>query len=395
MITQAVIFCGGLGTRLMPITKKIPKPMVKINGKPFLEYLIMQCRSNGIKEILLLCGYKHEIIKNYFKDGKKFNLKIKYHYNPPNVQTLKRIYDARNILKNKFLLLYSDNYSPLNIKLLENKLKKNNLVITLCKKKKEGNVQLNKKATLIKNYSKKRKYNFVEIGYAIVKKKILVDRKNDINKEFNFLIKNQIYNQKINFIINNNGYLSISDHKRLKKTKKYFSNDKIILLDRDGIINNKNSKHRYVRHLDELKINKTFFKKYKDILKNKKIICITNQAGVFSGDVKEKNLSEINKKIMNYFYTEKIKFLDFFISRHNFNSNHYDRKPNPGLFIKALKKYKFILDRTVYIGDDIRDIEASYRACCKCIYLGKKKLSKTQNERFKYILVNLCTMRKL
>ena len=135
MISQAVIFCGGLGQRLMPITKKIPKPMVKVNGKPFLEYLILQCRTNGIKEVLLLCGYKHNIIKNYFKSGKKFGLKIKYHYNHHNVQTLKRIYESRNFLKNKFLLLYSDNYSPLNIKFLESKIKKNNLIISLCKKK--------------------------------------------------------------------------------------------------------------------------------------------------------------------------------------------------------------------------------------------------------------------
>jgi histidinol-phosphate phosphatase family protein len=394
VISQAVILCGGLGTRLLPITKKIPKPMVKIDGKPFLEYLIMQCRSNGIKEVLLLCGYKYEVIKNYFKNGKKFGLKIKYHYNPPNVQTLKRIYDSRNSLKNSFLLLYSDNYSSLNIKLLESKLKKNNLVISLCKKK-NGNILLNKKFSLILNYSKKREYNFVEIGYMILKKKFLINKKFNTNKELNFLIKDQINNRKIDFIINNQGYLSISDIKRLKKTKKYFCNNKIILLDRDGIINDKNKRHRYVRNLKELKLNKIFFKKYKKILRKKKVICITNQAGVFSGDVKQQDLTEINKKIINYFQKNNIKFLNFFISKHNFNSNHFDRKPNPGLFIKALKKYKFILDRTVYIGDDIRDIEASFRACCKCIYLGKKKLSKTQKERFKYTLVNLCTMRKL
>jgi len=144
VISQAVIFCGGLGRRLLPITKKIPKPMVKINGKPFLEYLILQCRSNGIKEVLLLCGYKHKVIKNYFKNGKKFGVKIKYHYNPYNIQTLQRIYNARKILKSKFLLLYSDNYSPLNIKFLEPKIKKYNLAISLCKKKK-GNIRLNKK----------------------------------------------------------------------------------------------------------------------------------------------------------------------------------------------------------------------------------------------------------
>ena len=55
-IKQAVIFCGGMGTRLGFITKNIPKPMVDVCGKPFLEHLIIQLKKNGIKKILLLVG---------------------------------------------------------------------------------------------------------------------------------------------------------------------------------------------------------------------------------------------------------------------------------------------------------------------------------------------------
>ena len=83
MIKQAVIFCGGLGKRLNKITKKIPKPMVIVQNKPFLEHLIIQLKKNGIKEIILLIGYKGEIIKNYFLNGKKFKIKIKYSFLPP------------------------------------------------------------------------------------------------------------------------------------------------------------------------------------------------------------------------------------------------------------------------------------------------------------------------
>ena len=66
LIKQAVILCGGLGTRLKPITDHVPKPMAEVNGKPFLEYLILQLKDNGIKEILLLTGYKKENIEEYF-----------------------------------------------------------------------------------------------------------------------------------------------------------------------------------------------------------------------------------------------------------------------------------------------------------------------------------------
>ena len=81
-------------------------------------------------------------------------------------------------------------------------------------------------------------------------------------------------------------------------------------------------------------------------------------------------------------------FIDFFISKHHFTSKHIDRKPGPGLFLKASEKYKFILDRTTYIGDDKRDIEASYNAKCQCIYIGKIKLHSDEKIKYKHTLTN-------
>ena len=77
---------------------------------------------------------------------------------------------------------------------------------------------------------------------------------------------------------------------------------------------------------------------------------------------------------------------DFFISIAHYNSDHPDRKPNHGLFLQAAKKYKFILDRSLYIGDDIRDIEAAYRAKTYCIYIGKEKLDKNLKKKYIHIL---------
>ena len=86
-IKQAVIFCGGLGTRLGNITKNLPKPMIKVGEKPFLEHLIIQLKKNGIKNLFLLVGYKHEKIKSYFGNGKDFNINIKYSYLPYKAKT--------------------------------------------------------------------------------------------------------------------------------------------------------------------------------------------------------------------------------------------------------------------------------------------------------------------
>ena len=95
-IKQGVILCGGLGTRLGKITKQLPKPMVDVSGKPFLEHLLIQLKKNGIKKVLLLVGYRSEVIKKYFGDGKKLNLKISYSFLPKEYGTGSRIFKARN-----------------------------------------------------------------------------------------------------------------------------------------------------------------------------------------------------------------------------------------------------------------------------------------------------------
>ena len=62
---KCVILAGGKGSRLSEYTKKVPKPMVKIGGKPILSHIINYYSSFGVKEFIIASGYKYSIIKNY------------------------------------------------------------------------------------------------------------------------------------------------------------------------------------------------------------------------------------------------------------------------------------------------------------------------------------------
>ena len=74
---KAVILAAGEGNRLKPITSTRPKPMIPLVGKPLLEHTILGLKNAGIDEILLIVGYKKEVIKEYFGNGiDKFNIKI-------------------------------------------------------------------------------------------------------------------------------------------------------------------------------------------------------------------------------------------------------------------------------------------------------------------------------
>lgn len=383
-IKQAVILCGGLGTRLGEFTTNKPKPMIEVAGKPFLEHLILQLKKNGIAKILLLVGYKNNIIKDYFSDGKKFKVAIKYSYLPENFDTGSRIFKAKNYLYSKFLLLYCDNYSSLNIKKLDFALKqqKKKIVLSLVKKK-NGNCRVNSDGSII--YSQKRniKYPFVEIGYMAIKKKII---KKLTIKDTNF----SNFLEKISKKKNDLGYIqlesydSIGDQKRLLKTKKKFSNNKYILVDRDGVLNHKLIHHRYLTSKKNLRINKKLCNNFP---KNSKIICITNQAGIATKEVKMNDLVQINSEITKYLKQKNIILEKFYISTDHFNSNSIKRKPNPGLFFIAANDFNFILDKTFYIGDDKRDIEAAYNANTHAIYIGKEKFTTKEKKKYEFILL--------
>ncbi len=75
---QAAILAGGLGTRLRPLTDKVPKAMAPVNGKPFLEYQLELLRDQGVDDIVLCVGYKGEMIRDRFKDGKRLGVEIRY-----------------------------------------------------------------------------------------------------------------------------------------------------------------------------------------------------------------------------------------------------------------------------------------------------------------------------
>ena len=73
-----VIMAGGLGSRLGELTKNTPKPMLELGGKPMMEHIIDMFVSDGYTKFMISVNYKSEVIKDYFNDGKKFGVEIKY-----------------------------------------------------------------------------------------------------------------------------------------------------------------------------------------------------------------------------------------------------------------------------------------------------------------------------
>ncbi|HMI01434.1 MAG TPA: sugar phosphate nucleotidyltransferase [Pedobacter sp.] len=79
MTSEAIVLAGGLGTRLQEVVKDIPKPMVDINGRVFLDYILFLLAKGGIKRVILAVGYKHLVIEEFLQDpAKTYGMEICY-----------------------------------------------------------------------------------------------------------------------------------------------------------------------------------------------------------------------------------------------------------------------------------------------------------------------------
>jgi glucose-1-phosphate cytidylyltransferase len=129
---KCVILAGGRGTRISELTDKIPKPMIKIAGKPILYHIMKHYSKYGFKDFIVATGYKKNIIINFFKRKKIPNCRVKVVDTGLNTMTGGRLKRLEKYLKHEtFMLTYGDGLSNVNLKRLLKFHKKHKKISTL------------------------------------------------------------------------------------------------------------------------------------------------------------------------------------------------------------------------------------------------------------------------
>jgi D-glycero-D-manno-heptose 1,7-bisphosphate phosphatase len=373
--TQVVILCGGLGTRLHPHTEYLPKPMIPCNGKPFLLYLLQQMSDQGLRKFVLLTGYLGENIENFFGDGSEWGWSIHYSKGPVGWETGKRIWEARFKLDKNFLLLYSDNFVPFSLDKVFALHEKNQTSLTFTVSLKyPGNVSVDKSG-IVKKYDNNRSdhiLDFVEIGYMIIEKDKTLDFYQSPGCSFSSVIEKMVSSSEVSALVQHDSYHSISDPVRWKVAEEYLDFKKIILIDRDGVINKKAQRGEYISSWNEFKwVSDTRVAMKLLAQKGFKFIIVSNQAGIARGMVDLNELEKIHISMKNELLNDGIEILDIYICPHHWTEDCFCRKPNPGMLFEASRDWLLRLDKTLFIGDDHRDCKASYNAGCKSVLIGE------------------------
>lgn len=177
---QMVILCGGLATRLGDLAKDIPKSMIKVEGKPFLEYQIENMKKHSIKDIVLCVGHLSEKIKDYFGNGEQFGMNIKYSNDGDKpLGPIGAVKNAEALVEDVFFIMYGDSYLSVDFQKVYSYFIKNNklgLMVVYKNYDKYDKSNLTIEDNIVVGYGKKDRTNdmiYIDYGTSILRKKTL------------------------------------------------------------------------------------------------------------------------------------------------------------------------------------------------------------------------------
>jgi NDP-sugar pyrophosphorylase family protein len=105
------ILAGGLATRLRPVTETVPKVLLEVGGKPFLEHQLAQLRQQGVEHVVLCVGFLGDLIQERYQDGQSQGIRISYSFDGPKLLgTGGAIHKALPLLGEAFFVMYGDSY---------------------------------------------------------------------------------------------------------------------------------------------------------------------------------------------------------------------------------------------------------------------------------------------
>ena len=326
-----------------------------------------------------MCSYKKEMFFNSYNNKLIHKTKIICIDEGKAKGTGGALFKIRKKIKKNFILLNGDTFFDIDFNILNNKkLNRNNIFMCVTHKKntintyKLNNLSIKRgKISLSQNNT-----NLINGGIYLINKKILKNVENKYHSFENDILKNEIKKKKVIGQFFDDNFIDIGSPLKLNFIKKNpgIIQNKCFFLDRDGVINKERG---YI-----LNFNKFTFlngvKRAIKLLNQKKylVIIITNQAAIGKGIISEKKLELIHTSmkrdlyLSNKAYIDDIYYAPYFKNSKilKYKKNRYDRKPNPGMIIKAKKKWNIDVSSSFFIGDKLTDKQASSKSNLRFYY---------------------------
>ncbi|OGI95629.1 nucleotidyl transferase [Candidatus Nomurabacteria bacterium RIFCSPLOWO2_01_FULL_42_17] len=232
MINTLVLLSGGLATRLHPISYSIPKALIDINGKSFIEYQLALLKKQGITDIVICIGFLGEKIEKFVGDGKEFGINIRYSHDGKNLLgTAGAVKKALPLLPETFFVMYGDSYLPTNFEKISNffEISNKQALMTVIKNNNKWD-----KSNVIFESNKIVKYDknnivpemkFIDYGLGIVNKKCFFNIKENVKIDLASIYKDLVNKRELLGYEVKKRFYEIGSFDGIEEFKNYINNN--------------------------------------------------------------------------------------------------------------------------------------------------------------------------
>ena len=397
---KAVFLAGGIGSRIAEMNPKVPKPMLRLNGKPVLEYGVEALKCQGITDFIFVVGYRHEVIQEWFGDGKRLGVRITYYVEEFPLGTAGALWHLHKNLAGDFLLVNGDIIFDIDIARFFKRYKKYGGIATIfthpnnhpfdstlveigSNSRVTGWIQREEGRGWYQNRVNAGIHIFSERLFEWMAKKGMSEEmtKRDLDRD----ILKPLMSEGVLYAYNSSEYVKdMGTPERFRiveqdlysgrvQSRNLKQKQKAVFLDRDGTINEYRgflteiSQFRLLDHVGEAirKLNETGWL----------VIVVTNQPVIARGEVTIEQLEEIHKKMETLLgkegaYVDAVYYCPHHTDR-GFEGERLEykitcdcRKPKPGMILKAAAEFNIDLEKSWMVGDSDSDIHAGRTAGC-------------------------------
>lgn len=386
-IKQAIIVAGGSGQRLRPFTYATPKPLISINGKPFLLYLTEKLAEQGIKEVLVLTGFEPQKFNDVLDFANKGDMQVTAIATPPNFETGRRVFRIEEKIHDEFLYLYGDNFWPFNIEKMYQKYKKSNCLGQIVTYENNdfyssSNIAINEDSlvTLYDQNRRSQEAKFIDLGFGIFNKEVLKFIDFNENKGF----EKQVYPALVEMnslaaFTTNHRYYTLTNIDRMGPLKQVLETKKVFFIDERAIISSEKFYGSNPVKLENFVLNDgviDFFRKCRN--ENAEIFIVCFNSNISKGVLDQPVLDSIHQKIKMELQVHSCDVLrQVYICPHAEGENCQCATNKSGLFLRAQRDYHLDLSKAVYIGVSDSHIAVAKELdinCVKC-HIDNQKIS--------------------
>lgn len=377
---ECVILAGGLGTRMRPVTEAIPKALVSVAGRPFVDWQLDWLAASGVTRVVLSIGHRGELLRQHVGGGDRFGLRVDYVDEGSWLRgtggALRLALDQGE-LSEAFFVLYGDSYLSVSLPAVWSAFVTGGRPALMTVLRNEArwdasNADFADGRVVLydKTHAGADRFRFIDYGLLALSQNVVREIPDDRVFDLADLLHRLSVEGRLSGFEVSERFYEVGSPAGLADLEAHLtvSGRRAVFLDRDGVLNRalvRDGRPFPPRRPEDLEILPGAVEACASLQRaGFLLVVVTNQPDVARGSLSVDALSALHEALVTRIPVDAVLWCP-----HDDADGCSCRKPAPGLLLQAAERFGIDLRHSVMVGDRWRDVEAGQRVGCRTVFV--------------------------